>query len=561
MGIWLAAGCAPKPPASPAPSAAPLFRDMTAAAGLDFRLGHPSLEHINALETIGHGCAFLDYDGDGRLDILLVGSAGAHLFHNDGNGHFSDVTARALPPPPSHAHFLGCAVADYDNDGHPDIFLTGYGSTALYHNEGNGTFKDVTRDSGLEARGPYDWTTSAAWADLDGTGRLILYVCRYVDFTPQSQQLCPYVTLDGKRIWMSCGPTTYPPLKGSLYRYVGGNRFQEVTAPAGLAVTGGNGLGCMFCDDDDRGRPSLYVANDLKPGDLFANQGGGRFQDIAVEAGVAYGADGQMQSGMGVDWGDYDNDGRFDLLVANFSGQPKSLYHNEGHDTFTNVSYPSGIGAASIHDLAFGAKFIDTQNRGLLDIVFANGHVQSQVEKVDRTTSYFLPTKLYRNLGGGHFADATADAGPDFLKPIVGRGIAVGDFDNDGHEDLLVVNDEGAPLLLHNESHDQNHWITLHCLRAPGKWYAIGTIVTLTLPDGSHRIGEVRAAGSYLSADSPEVHFGLGSIATIPTVSVRWPSGQVSTYRNVPADHAYRLSPPNFGTSPQPAKRMNHPLR
>ena len=520
----------------------PLFHDVAASSGITFRLGHATLEHINALETIGHGCAFLDYDGDGKLDILLVGSAGPHLYHNEGNGHFSDVTAQALPSPPSHAHFLGCSVADYDNDGHPDIFLTGYGSTALYHNQGNGTFRDVTQGSGLEARGPYDWTTSSAWADLDGTGALSLYVCRYVRFTPNSKQLCGYSTLDGKRILMACGPTTYPSLKGSLYRNLGNGHFQEVTARAGLAGTGGDGLGCMFCDFGDRGRPSLYVANDVKPCDLFLNLGTGRFRNIGIEAGVAYGADGNLQSGMGVDWGDYDNDGRFDLLVANFSGQPKSLYHNEGHDIFTDVSFASGIGAVSLGDLAFGAKFIDVQNRGLLDIVFANGHVQSEVEKVDRTTSYFLPTKLYRNQGGGHFADASQEAGPDFLKPIVGRGIAVGDFDNDGHEDLLVINDEGAPLLLHNDSRDTNHWLTLHCLRAPGKWYAVGAKITVTTAQG-RRIGEVRASGSYLSADSPEVHLGLGDQAKVRSIQVRWPDGKITTCQDVLADHAYRITP------------------
>ncbi|HEV2473419.1 MAG TPA: VCBS repeat-containing protein, partial [Chthonomonadales bacterium] len=332
-----------------------------------------SLSGTNILQTIGRGCAFLDYDGDGRLDILIVLNSGARLYHNDGAGRFSDGTSAALPPPPAHAHFLGCSVADYDGDGWPDIFLTGYGSTALYHNQRNGTFKDVTRGSGLEARGPYDWTTSAAWAYLGDSAFPDLYVCRYVSFTPASKQLCSFRTLDGGSIQMACGPGTYPSEYGSLYRNLGGGHFKDATREAGLAGTHGNGLGCMFCDFNNDGRPDLYIANDTKPCDLYLNIGHGKFRNISAESGTAYGADGQVQSGMGVDWGDYDNDGRFDLLVANFAGQPKSLYHNEGHNYFSNVSYASGIGAASQTQLAFGASFVDVDNDGLLDIVFTNG--------------------------------------------------------------------------------------------------------------------------------------------------------------------------------------------
>lgn len=519
-----------------------MFHDVAAQAGLNFRWGHTDLTHITILDSIGHGCAFLDYDGDGKLDILLVGNAGASLFHNRGDGTFEDVTQQALPSPPPNAHFLGCTVADYDGDGRPDIFLTGYGSTALYHNEGNGKFRDVTRGSGLEARGPYDWTTSAAWADVDGDGRLDLFVCRYVQFTPDSKQLCAYKGLDGSALQMACSPTSYPSQRGSLYKNLGDGRFQEITRQAGLGDLHGNNLGCMFCDFNNDGKPDLYVANDLQNGDLYLNRGNGRFRNVASEAGVALGADGAVASGMGIDWGDYDNDGRFDLLVTNYAGQPKSLYHNEGNGLFTNACYPSGIGATSLLPLAFGGVFADLENEGRLDIVFTNGHVESLVEKVDSSTSYAQSTLLFHNQGGGRFNDISAQAGPDFQRKIVGRGIAVGDYDGDGRLDLLIVDDEGAPLLLHNDTPPGNHWLDLRCLWRTPHTEAIGARVTVTA-GGRKQIREVRAGGSYLSCNAPTVHFGLGKLATVDTLEIRWPDGHLSAFHNLATDQRYDVTP------------------
>jgi len=548
--VLLLCGCAAQKhalrsgsPLNAAVTAGPVrLRNAATDIGLNFRWGHTSRRNIDILETIGHGCAFLDYDGDGRIDVLLVGSAGAHLYRQQPDHTFSDVTATALSPPLPHAHFLGCSVADYDGDGRPDLFLTGYGCTALYHNEGNGRFRDVTAGSGLEALGPYDWTTSAAWADVDGDGKLDLYVCRYVDFTPASKQLCGFKALDGSEVEMACSPTTYPPQRGSLYHNDGNGHFHDVTREAGLAETHGNGLGCLFCDVNGDGRPDLYIANDVKPGDLYLNTGKGRFKNVGAESGTAFGADGTVQSGMGVAWGDYDNDGRFDLLVANFAGQPKSLYHNEGHGLFANVSYASGIGASSLTALAFGAAFVDLDNDGLLDIVFSNGHVQSEVERVDSTTSYAQSTLIYHNLGGGKFADVSTQAGPDVLRKIVGRGLAVGDYDGDGRQDLLIVNDEGAPLLLHNESQNANHWLELDCLLKQNGWYAVGTRVSVSA-GGVRHIAEVRAGGSYLSADLPRLHFGLGPAAKADSVQVRWPNGHTDHWHDLPADALYRLCP------------------
>ena len=528
------------PPPPPQAASPVLFHDVAQAAGLSHSWGHPSLKGLSALDTIGHGCAFLDYDGDGKLDILLVGNDHCLLYRNRGDGTFEDVTEKAFPGALRRPTLLGCAVADYDGDGRPDIFVTGYGRTILYHNEGNGTFRDVTAGSGLEARGAEDWTTSAAWADLEGMGRLDLYVCRYVKFGPKDLRLCRYSGLDGSDMHMACGPLNYQPEQGSLYRHLGNGRFRDVTAASGLGSAHGNALACMFCDYNNDGKPDLYIANDELPGDMFLNLGHGRFKNVGVEVGVAYNANGGVPAGMGVDWGDYDGDGRFDLLAADFAAQPKSLYHNDG-SVFSEASYPSGVGAATVRSLAFGAAFIDADNDGWLDIVTTNGHVLSQVELTDHGQTYAQTTQLLHNVAG-HFTDVSATAGADFSRKIVGRGVAVGDYDGDGRQDLLLVNDEGPPLLLHNDSPTGAHWITLKCLRRAGGPDAVGARVTISA-GGRKQIAEVRAGGSYLSTNAPEVHFGLGLSRVVDAIDIRWPQGQTSHLTAVAADRAYWLSP------------------
>ncbi|HLV79169.1 MAG TPA: VCBS repeat-containing protein, partial [Chthonomonadaceae bacterium] len=442
-GCARSASSSSPPRADPVPSpSAPLFRDVAHSAGLDFRWGPRDPAGLTIRDMMGFGCAFLDYDGDGKLDILLVAKDHVELYRNRGDGTFENVTARAFPNVPRKRYLMGCSVCDYDGDGRPDIFVTGYGRTILYHNEGNGTFKDVTKGSGLEARGPYDWTTGAAWADLDGDGRPDLYVCRYVLFTPSTRPFCHFKALDGSDLVMTCGPAEYKPEIGSLYRNEGQGRFRDITREAGLADAHGKGLGCRFCDFNGDGRPDLFIANDQVAQDLYLNLGGGRFRNIAAEAGVAFGSDGGPLAGMGVDWGDYDNDGKFDLLVASFSGLPKALFHNESGTLFVDESATAGIRAPSLTSLTFGADFVDVENEGLLDIVLFNGHVQALIEKADATTAYYQSALLFHNQGDGRFRDISAAAGPDFTQKIVGRGVAVGDYDNDGREDLLVVNAE-----------------------------------------------------------------------------------------------------------------------
>jgi hypothetical protein len=531
-----------RPPSSQAIQNSPPihYHDAAQAAGLTHCWGHQSLKGLTALDTIGHGCAFLDYNGDGKLDVLLVGNDHCLLYRNHGGGKFDNVTEQAFPGALRQPTLLGCAVADYDGDGRPDIFVSGFGRAILYHNEGNGTFRDVTAGSGLEARGPDDWTTSAAWADVQGDGHIDLYVCRYFHFNPHEIQLCHYSGLDGSDLLMACGPLNYRPEKGSLYRNLGNGRFRDVTVAAGLGDAHGNALACMFCDFNNDGKPDLYIANDELQGDLFLNLGHGKFKSVGVDVGVAYNANAGVPAGMGVDWGDYDGDGRFDLLVSDFASQPKSLYHNDG-SVFSQASYPSGVGAATMRSLAFGAAFVDADNDGRPDIVITNGHVQSQVELTDRGQTYAQATQILRNVGG-RYEDVSASAGVDFSRKIVGRGLAIGDYDGDGREDLLIVNDEGPPMLLHNDSPGANHWITLKCMRPGGRGDAVGTRVTISA-GGKKQIAEVRASGTYLSTNAPEVHFGVGTNNVVDSVDIRWPDGHNSHVTAVPVDRAYRLSP------------------
>jgi hypothetical protein len=540
------AGCAPRAPQAhgqrpPAQAASAIrFHDVAPSAGLTYRWKRPHPGALNILETIGHGCAFIDTEGSGRLDILLVGDDHCLLYRNLGNGKFEDVTDRAFPGAPHRPRLMGCAVADYDGDGKPDIFVSGYGRTILYHNEGNGTFKDVTAGSGLEARGPYDWTTSAAWADTRGDGSLDLYVCRYVQFTGKGDLLCNDNT-SREPLLNVCGPAHYNSEVGSLYRYAGHGHFRDVTREAGLDAVHGKSLGCMFCDFNNSGRPSVYIANDTQPGDLFENVGGGRFKRLEARSGIGLNTTGIAPAGMGVDWADYDGDGRFDLLVADWAYAPKSLYHNEGSDCFTQATFTSGLGMASMAPLTFGAAFVDADNDGWPDVAMTNGHVFSEIDSLHKGQTFAQTMQLLRN-AAGRFANVTAEAGSDFTRAIVGRGLAIGDYDGDGRQDLLVVDDTGAPLLLHNDSTSGSHWIALRCVRGPHRTPAVGARVTL-VSGGHTQIAEERASGTYLSTNAPGVHFGLGREARADSLTVRWSDGATSVFHSVAANHAYRVSP------------------
>ncbi|MCA1595671.1 MAG: CRTAC1 family protein [Chloroflexi bacterium] len=501
-----------------------LFRDVAAAAGVRYRWVIAGKRPLNILQTIGNGCAFLDYDNDGNLDVLVVGPKLA-LFHGDGHGHFSDVTHQTGLDKLT-GHFLGCAVGDYDNDGFDDIYLSAYRGGVLLHNDGGHGFTDVTARSGIP---PQAWGTSCSFADVDGDGRLDLYVAGYVAFGPGVKpQLCDY----GGRM-SACGPRFYLPQQGRLYHNEGNGRFRDVTKQWGAQRVQGKTLGVAFADYDGSGKQSLALANDEMPGDLLRSTARG-FVDQGSRSGTIYDNAGNVHGGMGLDWGDYDNDGKLDLAVATFQDEAKCVYHDDGAGLFTERSADLGIADPARPLVAFGVKWLDYDNDGWLDLIFSNGHVQDNISAIDHTATYRQPLRLFHNEQAKSFEDVSRTAGPAFQQPIVGRGLAVGDFDNDGRIDVLVVDSEGAPLLLHNECRSAAHWVSFRLIGTRSNRDGIGAIVELDA--GGRRLYRRCATdGSYLSASDRRVHFGLGCAATA-SAHIRWPSGIVTVLRSVPVD-------------------------
>jgi enediyne biosynthesis protein E4 len=509
------------------------FTDAADSAGLRYRWQIPGKRPLNILQTIGSGCAFLDYDGDGKLDILLVGAKPA-LYRGDGAGHFTDVTHQTGLDR-LRGHFLGCAVGDYDNDGYDDVYLSGWRTGVLLHNEHGRGFRDVTREAGLA---PQPWGTSCAWGDLDGDGYLDLYVCNYVEFGPNTiPQLCTAKGAGGRDVRLACEPGAYRALKGVLYHNLGGRRFEDVTRAWGADKTAGAGLGAAFGDFDGTGRIGLAVANDERPGDLF-EWAGKRLRNVGVESGTASDA-GHVHGGMGLDWGDYDNDSRMDLFVCTFEGQVKDLYRNQGGGLFQDASAAVGIHHFTRHLVAFGCKFLDADNDGWLDLLIANGHTYDNVADVLPGRRYRQPTQLLYNVSASRFLDASPSAGIEQMPPIVGRGLAVGDYDNDGRMDALVVDAEGKPQLLHNETTGAGHWLSVRLVGTKCNRDGYGALVTAR----AGPLTEVRAChadGSYLSSSDSRVHLGLGA-AQKASLTVRWPDGHTDTWNDVACDRRIRL--------------------
>ena len=510
---------------------------MSKKSGLHYRWMIPGKGPLNILQTIGNGCAFLDYNNDGYLDILLVGPKLA-LYKGDGHGHFTDVTHQ-MGLDKLHGQFLGCAVGDYDNDGYDDIYLSGYRTGLLLHNEHGSGFRDVTAAMGLK---PQPWGTSAAFGDLDGDGFLDLYVANYVAFDPRkSMPFCTVKTPHGM-VKTGCGPESFPALKGVLYRNLHGRRFEDVTEAWGLNAQSGKGLGAAMADYSGRGHLGLAIANDEMNGDLFQNSGNGRFKNVGQASGTAVGADGSNHGGMGVDWGDYDNDGRLDLFVATYTGESKDLYHNDGSGLFTDDALSSGMSRTDLNMVAFGCKFFDADNSGWLDLIVSNGHTADNINQfwaLKGYTTYRQPTQLFRNLGAilnvGKFGDLSPVAGPDFQRPILGRGLAVGDYDNDGRVDALVVDSDGSPLLLHNDSAPVGHWLSLTLRGTKSNRDGYGARVTVR----AGMLTQTRlchADGSYLSSSDKRVHIGLGTALRADTVTIHWPSGHIDTLHQIAAN-------------------------
>jgi hypothetical protein len=527
---------------SPQGAAQILFADRTSAVGLSFITTYGNKDTSTyILETTGAGAAFLDFDGDGRLDIYLVNGRTLRpdgepprsaLFRNQGDGRFGDVTARAGVGRSGWGQ--GVAVGDVDNDGAVDLYLTFFGENVLYRNNRDGSFSDITASAGVAAGG---WSTSAAFADYDKDGDLDLYVARYVDFDleraplPGSQPNCRYAGLP-----VMCGPRGLPGGRDLLYRNNGDLTFSDVTAAAGeLDREAYRGLGVVFGDYDDDGWPDLLVANDAHPNLLFHNEGNGTFTDVAFEAGVAFDEDGRERAGMGVDLGDYDNDGRLDVVITNFQGEPNALYRNLGRGLFQETTWPSGLGAPTLPYLGWGTRFIDFDNDGWSDLLFVNGHVYPEVDRHGLEETFAQRTLVFRNRGDGRFADVTAAAGPALAVRRAGRGAAFGDYDDDGRVDVLITGLNEAPALLHNETTPAGHWLSVALLGRRSNRDGIGSRITLDA-GGQRQVREVHADGSYLSQSDRRAHFGLGQAVSAASLEVRWPSGVVDRLSNVPAD-------------------------
>jgi len=428
---------------------------------------------------------------------------------------------------------MGCAVGDYDGDGHPDLYVTAYGGNRLFRNRGDGTFEDVTARAGVRAGG---WSSSAAWADYDGDGDLDLYVGRYLKFERGSRQLCQIGAVS-----LACPPRNYHGETGILYRNNGDGTFTDVTTASGAVNRQGKTLGVLWWDENEDGRPDLYVANDGEANSLFRNRGGGRFEDVALSRGLAYGASGNAEASMGVDAADYDGDGRFDLFITNFQNETDALYHNDGAAGFTYATDDAGLSVATLPFLSFGGGFLDYDNDDWPDLFTVSGHVQDRIHEVDASCAYAQPRQLFRNRGDGTLEDGPGRGGPALTTPAVGRGAAFGDVDGDGDVDVLVNNCGGRAMLLRNNLASGRHWLKLRLEGAEPNRLGIGARARVTA-GGRTQMAAVHAGHSYASTSDTDLHFGLGGAAKVDRIEVRWPLGQMTTLSNVAADRVLTLA-------------------
>lgn len=535
------AATTPVPAEAPRPSGPIQFIDVTAQSGIRFKHNNGAFGKKYLPETIGAGGAFLDYDNDGWQDVLLVNSMswpdqkGARsfpaLYRNNRNGTFANVTAQAGLAVEMYG--LGCAVADYDNDGNPDIYMTALGTNHLFRNMGGGRFQDVTTKAGV---GDPGFSTSAAWFDYDRDGKLDLFVCHYVEWSIDKDQFC---TLDGKNK-SYCTPQSYKGQSSTLYRNRGNNTFENVTQRAGLFDPSGKSLGVALLDFDNNGWLDLFVANDTEPNKLYRNNGNGTFTDVGVTAGVAFSEAGMARAGMGVDAADYDRSGRQSIIIGNFTNESMALYRNEGEGLFTDEASASGIGKMSAQSLTFACFFFDYDLDGSPDIFAANGHVSDDITLVQPNVRYAQPPHLFRNLGK-KFEEATAKLGRSLQQAMVGRGAAYGDFDNDGDLDLLMTTNNGPARILRNDNGNQNDLLRVRTVGVKSNRDGIGASVTLKYADGTKLYGMVKTGSSYCSQSELPLTFGLGKAEQTMRLEIAWPSGEVDAIAGVKANQSLTI--------------------
>ncbi|MGO9229784.1 MAG: CRTAC1 family protein [Bryobacteraceae bacterium] len=522
----------------PADDSGVRFTDVTGAAGIHFThtAGRSGKKWLP--ETMGPGCAFFDFDGDGWLDILLINGkdlvpSGRHttaaLYRNNRDGTFTDVTKGSGLD--IEIYGMGVTIGDYDNDGRDDVYITALGGDHLFHNEGGGHFRDVTRDAGITNAA---FSTGAAWLDYDRDGKLDLFVANYVQWTPEADLWC---SLDGSTK-SYCTPESYKGTSSRLYHNLGGGKFEDVTEKSGLADSSGKSLGVTVFDYNNDGWPDIFVANDTQPNKLYRNLQNGRFQEEGLTAGVAFGEDGVARGAMGVDAADYDRSGRQHLIVGNFSNQMIGLYHNEGNGLFVDDAPRSAVGRASLLNLTFGLFFFDFDLDGYPDIFAANGHIEEQIGRVQPKIQYAELPLLLHNAGHGQFDQVSA-----FTRPLVARGSAYGDFDRDGDLDVLVATNNGPAVLYRNDGGNRNHWLQLKLVGSKSNRDGIGAAVRVTSAGGK-QWQMVHSGSSYCSASDMALTFGLGKDPVATGIEIEWPSGARQKLSNVAANQHLVIKEP-----------------
>jgi hypothetical protein len=531
------------------------FEDIAERAGVHFVVENSPTPEKHQPETMPAGVALFDYDGDGQLDIYLVNGAEMpslvktgpkyynRLFHNNGNGTFTDVTEHAKVAGAGYG--MGVGVGDYDNDGRPDLFVANVNGNQLFHNNGDGTFTDVTAKAGVSGalrHGRKMWSIAAGWFDYNRDGLLDLFVVNYCDWDSRYEPSC--MGLNGRGY---CHPGSFAPLTNTLYRNNGDGTFTDVSAETGISKVEGRGMGVAFADYDNDGWPDVFVANDNSPNLLFHNIDGKRFEEVGLQAGVAYNEEGNVLAGMGVDFRDVNNDGLPDIWHTAIENETFPMYLNRGEGTFVNAGQPSRLPNLTRPMSGWSNGIVDLDNDGWKDLVVARSNVLDNIEQISRHFHYAEPNSVFRNLGNGQFEDVSATAGVDFTRLAPHRGLAYGDLDNDGRMDL-VVTALGAPVsVLHNITEAHHHWILLKLAGSKSNSMGIGAQIRITTDDGRRLYNEVTTSTGYAASSDPRVHFGLGDSRVIREIEIRWPSGTRQLLHNVTGDRVMVVTEPSGG--------------
>ena len=535
------------------------YTDIRKSAGITFVQDSTETEEKYYLETMGTGVAWLDYNQDGLMDLYFVqsGATDAYkpakplrsaLYRNNGDGTFTDVTVKAGVSGEGH-YGQGVAVGDFDNDGFPDLYVTGYGRAILYHNNGDGTFTDVTSRAGVADDG--QWSTSAGWFDYDKDGWLDLVVTNYLNWTPKTNLWCGD-RAPGYRSY--CNPGNYTGQRTKLYHNNHDGTFTDVSDKSGVGLPESKGMGVVLADFNNDGWPDIAIANDTWPNFLFLNNHDGTFKDVSLASGMAASEDGRYEAGMGIDAADVDGDGFLDIYITHLDMELNRLYLDDGDGTFTDDTYASGIGNKAMLLSGVAAKFIDYDNDGWPDILQANGAMVDNVNLYHSLISYKEPLLMFHNLGSGHFEKSSDSLGPDFNRPIAGRGLATSDFNNDGGVGIAVNVRGDFPELLRNDGGNSNHWLEVLLVGTKSNRDGIGSVLKLTA-DGMVRVDQAKGGTSYMSASDPRIHFGLGKRSRVDSLVINWPSGQVDKLTNLPVDKIIAVKE-GIGIVPHPFPKV-----